>query len=215
MLLGIFGGSFDPVHNGHLALARVCYEQAALDELWFTPTAIQPLKHRGPHATAAERVEMLNLAIETELSEPGRPDSTEPAEIRPRVICRVCTLEIDRGGFSYTVETLRQIHEELPEAELFFLMGADAVRDVPHWKEPAEIFRLSTPLVVRRAEQSEPNLSDLKRLCAANKQPRLVEMPAIDVSSSEIRRRIAAGEPIQQFVPSAVDAYITQHELYR
>ena len=66
MRLGIFGGSFDPVHNGHLALARACYEQAALDELWFTPTAIQPLKHRGPHATAAQRVEMLNLAIETD-----------------------------------------------------------------------------------------------------------------------------------------------------
>ena len=85
----------------------------------------------------------------------------------------------------------------------------------PHWKEPAEIFRLSTPLVVRRAGQPEPNLADLKPLCAANKQPRLVEMPEIDVSSSEIRRRIAAGEPIQQFVPSAVEAYITQHELYR
>jgi nicotinate-nucleotide adenylyltransferase len=207
MRLGIFGGSFDPLHNGHLALAHACYEQAALDELWFTPTAIQPLKHRGHHATAAQRIEMLNLAIETELSEPGRP--------RTRVNCRVCTLEIDRGGFSYTVDTLRQIHEELPEAELFFLMGADAVRDVPHWKEPAEIFRLSTPLVVRRAEQSEPNLADLKRLCAANKQPRLVEMQEIDVSSSEIRRRIAADEPIQQFVPPAVDAYITQHKLYR
>ena len=215
MLLGIFGGSFDPVHNGHLALARACYEQAALDELWFTPTAIQPLKHRGPHATATERIEMLNLAIETELREPGHPDSTEPADVRPPVNCRVCTLEIDRGGFSYTVDTLRQIHEELPEAELFFLMGADAVRDVPHWKEPAEIFRLSTPLVVRRAEQPEPNLADLKRLCAVNKQPRLVEMPEIDVSSSEIRRRLAAGEPIQQFVPLAVDAYINQQKLYR
>src|SRR5688500_3903329 len=148
MRLGIFGGSFDPVHNGHLALARACYAQAALDELWFTPTAIQPLKHRGSHATAAQRVEMLNLAIETELGQPGRT----------RLNCRVCTLEIDRGGFSYTVETLTQIHEELPEAELFFLMGADALRDVPNWKEPAEIFRLSTPLIVRRAGQLEPDL---------------------------------------------------------
>jgi nicotinate-nucleotide adenylyltransferase len=202
MLLGIFGGSFDPVHNGHLALARACYEQAALDELWFTPTAIQPLKHRGPHATAAQRVEMLNLAIEAEFSEPRRN-------------ARVCTLEIERGGYSYTVDTLRQIHEELPEARLFFLMGADAVRDVPNWKEPAEIFRISTPLVVRRAGQPDPNLSGLEPLCAVDKRPRLIEMPAVDISSSEIRRRVAAGEPVEQFVPPAVAAYITQQGLYR
>jgi nicotinate-nucleotide adenylyltransferase len=207
MRLGIFGGSFDPVHNGHLAFARACYEQAALDELWLTPTAIQPLKHRGAHATSAERIEMLNLAIESEFSEPGRP--------RPRPIFRVCTLEIDRGGFSYTVDTLRQIHEELPEAELFFLMGADTLRDVPTWKEPSEIFRLSTPLVVRRAGQPEPNLSDLKRLCAMDTQPRLIQMPAIDVSSSEIRRRIAAGQPVQQLIPPAIEEFITRRGLYR
>jgi nicotinate-nucleotide adenylyltransferase len=205
MQLGIFGGSFDPVHNGHLALARACAEQATLDEVWFTPTAIQPLKHRGPHATAAQRVEMLNMAIETETSEPGRP----------RLNFRVCTLEIDRGGFSYTVDTLTQIHEELPEAELLFLMGADALRDVPNWKEPAEIFRLSTPLIVRRAGQAEPDLTTLEVLCVADKRPRLIEMPAVDVSSSEIRRRIAASEPIEQFVPPAVAAYIAQQGLYR
>jgi nicotinate-nucleotide adenylyltransferase len=197
MLLGIFGGSFDPVHIGHLALARTCFEQAALDELWFTPTAIQPLKHRGAHATAAQRVEMLYLAIEAEAT------------------FRVCTLEIDRGGFSYTVDTLRQIHEELPEAELFFLIGADALRDVPNWKEPAEIFRLSTPLVVRRAGQPEPDLSSLQRMCDRGKQPRLIEMRAVDVSSSEIRRRVAANESIDGLVPTAVEEYIAQHRLYR
>jgi nicotinate-nucleotide adenylyltransferase len=86
---------------------------------------------------------------------------------------------------------------------------------VPNWKEPAEIFRLSTPWIVRRAGQPEPDLTTLGRLCAADKRPRLIEMPAIDVSSSEIRRRIAAGEPIQQLVPAAVAAYISQHGLYR
>ena len=84
------------------------------------PTAIQPLKHGGPHATDTQRVEMLRLATSDESS------------------WRVCTLEIDRGGRSYTVDTLRQIHEELPEAQLFFLIGADALRDVPRWKEPAK-----------------------------------------------------------------------------
>jgi nicotinate-nucleotide adenylyltransferase len=207
MRLGILGGSFDPVHNGHLALARACGEQAALDEVWFTPAAIQPLKHKGPHATDAQRIEMLNLAIDSEPSEPGRP--------RPRPSWRVCTLEIDRGGFSYTVDTLRQIHVELPDAALFFLMGADAVRDVPHWREPREIFRLATPLVVRRAGEPEPDLASLAALCTKTTQPQLVDMPPIDISSSDIRRRIAEGKPIQDLVPPAVGQYIAQHGLYR
>jgi nicotinate-nucleotide adenylyltransferase len=206
MRLGIFGGSFDPVHNGHLALARACHEQAALDEIWFMPTAIQPLKQHGPHATDSQRIEMLELAIDSEPGEPGRP--------RPRSSWRVCTLEIDRGGYSYTVDTLRQLHTELPEAKLFFMIGADAVRDVPQWKEPAEIFRLATPLVVRRAGQPDPNLDSLLPLCAANTQPQLIEMPAIDISSSEIRRRIAAHEPIEGMLPAIVAQYITQHGLY-
>jgi len=197
MRLGIFGGSFDPVHNGHLALTRACQQQAALDEVWFTPTAIQPLKRGGPHASDAERVEMLRLAIEDEAT------------------WRVCTLEIDRGGPSYTVESLRQIHVELPEASLFFMLGADALHDVPHWREPAELFRLASPLVVRRAGQVEPDLTTLATLCSTNNQPRLVEMPAIDISSTTIRRRVASNEPIEDVVPPAVARYISEHRLYR
>src|SRR6185295_16446915 len=106
MRLGIFGGSFDPVHNAHLALARACQQQARLDEVWFTPTAIQPLKRKGPRAPDSCRLEMLRLAI------------------GDNAAWRVCTIEIDRGGFSYTVDTLRQIREELPDAALFFLIGA-------------------------------------------------------------------------------------------
>jgi nicotinate-nucleotide adenylyltransferase len=209
MRLGIFGGSFDPVHNAHLALARACQAQAQLDEVWFTPTAIQPLKHRGPHATDAQRLEMLNLALPSEHSEPGRPRP----RLRPE--WRVCTLEIDRGGYSYTVDTLREINHEVPDAKLFFLLGADAVRDVPRWREPAEIFRLATPLIVRRAGQPEPNLIALQSLCPADHQPMLVEMPAMDVSSSEIRRRVAAGESIDSLAPPAVAAYIANENLYR
>jgi nicotinate-nucleotide adenylyltransferase len=197
MRLGIFGGSFDPVHNGHIALARACYEQAALDEVWFTPTAIQPLKQRGPKATDAQRVEMLNLAIESEPS------------------WRVCTLEIDRGGMSYTVDTLRQLHVELPEAKLFFMVGADAVRDVPKWKSPAEIFRLAAPLVVHRAGQPAVDLTQVALLCTRETQPRLIEMPLVDVSSTEIRRRVAGGEPIDGLVPTSVAGYIIEQGVYR
>ncbi len=197
MRLGIFGGSFDPVHNAHLVLARACQQQAALDEVWFTPAAVQPLKHHGPCASDSHRVEMLRLAT--------RDDPTW---------C-VCTIEIDRGGLSYTVETLRQIHEELPEASLYFLIGADALRDVSQWKEPLEIFSVATPLVVHRAAQPPFNVEQLRLLCTEDTQPQAIEMPAMDVSSSEIRRRVAAGEPIDSFVPNAVAAFITQHGLYR
>ncbi len=165
--LGIFGGSFDPVHFGHLELARACHDQANLDEVWFTPTAIQPLKHGGPQATDNQRIEMLRLAIESDETEsiaPGRGHHRE-AMVGPRLNWRVCTLEIDRGGYSYTVDTLRQLQIELPETELFFLMGADALRDVPTWKEPAEIFRMAKPLVVARAGEPRPIYPRLLR-CA-------------------------------------------------
>lgn len=197
--LGIFGGSFDPVHNGHLALARACQEQAALDEVWFTPTAIQPLKQQGPQATNADRVEMLRLAIDN----------------GPASNWRVCTIEIDRGGKSYTIDTLRQLHEELPTTTIFFMIGSDAIRDVAHWKEPREIFRLATPLVVHRAGEPEPDLATLSTLCQADTQPQVVRMKPVDVSSTEIRRRVHRGESIDGLAPAAVARYIAEHGLYR
>ncbi len=204
MRLGIFGGSFDPVHSGHLRVARECQRQAALDEVWFTPVAIQPLKKGGPQASNDHRVEMLNRAIEN-----------EPGQAAPQSTWRVCTLEIDRGGFSYTVDTLREIREQLPGADLFFIIGADVLRDVPRWREPEEIFRLSTPLVVCRPGQPVPDLSALEGFCSGRNKPQLVEMAPIDVSSSEIRGRIARGEPIDGLTPSTVADYIAEHGLYR
>ena len=197
MRLGIYGGSFDPVHNGHLELARCCQRQAALDEIWFTPTAIQPLKRTGPQATNDQRLEMLRLAIA------DKPN------------WRICTLEIERGGFSYTVDTLRQIHTELPDAELFFLLGADALRDLPHWKEPAEIFSLATPLVVCRAGGPQLDLSGLAAICPASHSPQLIDMPAMPESSTEIRRRITAGESVEGALPAAVATYIAEKKCYR
>jgi nicotinate-nucleotide adenylyltransferase len=196
MRLGILGGSFDPVHNGHLALARACLRWAALDAVWFTPAAIQPLKHVGPHATDEQRVDMLRLAIED-----------QPA-------WRVCTLEIDRGGVSYTVDTLHQVHTKLPDDELFFIMGSDVLAEVPHWKEPGEVFRLATPLVVSRAGERPPDLSNLSPFYGQKTRPQLVEMEPVDVSSSDIRRRVLAGERIDALVPPAVAKYIQTEGVY-
>jgi nicotinate-nucleotide adenylyltransferase len=196
MRIGIFGGSFDPVHNGHLALARAVQLQAALDEVWFVPTAIQPLKHDGPKATDSQRVEMLRLAIGDDVSK------------------RLCTLEIDRGGPSYTVDTLRQIHDELPEAELFFLMGADVIRDVPRWKEPEEIFGLATAVIVTRAGKPPDDAAVFKLISLLRDRPLMVEMPPTSVSSSEIRRRCADDDSIDGLVPAAVAEYINANKLY-
>ena len=188
MRIGLFGGSFDPVHNGHLTLAACCAEQGGLDAVWFVPAALQPFKLHGPVASDADRVAMLRLAI---LDMPDR---------------EVSTLEIDRGGVSYTVDTLRQLSAELPEAELFFLMGADTLRDLPGWREPDEVLRMATPMVVQRPGEAE----------VATDVPHLrIEMPPRDISSSDIRRRLTLGESIAGLVPPAVAAYIDEHKLYR
>lgn len=186
MRLGLFGGSFDPVHNGHLRLAGRCAEQAGLDAVWFVPAAVQPFKQHGPRASEADRVAMLRLATAE------RDDFV------------VSTLEIDRGGVSYTADTLRQVHAEHPGAELFFLMGADSLGDLPNWREPEAVLRLATPLVVQRP--GETLESDLKHV--------RVEMPLTDISSSSIRERLSRGEAIDSLVPAAVAEYLLENRLY-
>lgn len=187
MRLGLLGGSFDPVHNGHLSLAQCCAEQAALDRVWFVPAAVQPFKRGGPVASDTDRVAMLRLAV---------------AE-RPQF--EVSTIEIDRGGVSYTAETLRAIAAAEPRAELFFLMGADAFADLPGWREPDEILRLAIPIVVARAGEPFPESAiDHVR----------VAMPPCDVSSTELRRRLAAGEPCRGLAPDPVLEHATNAGVY-
>ena len=130
MRLGIFGGSFNPVHYGHLLLAESCREACALDEVWLVPAAVPPHKQGVVLAPAKARLEMLELALAG--NEHLRPSS----------------IELDRGGVSYTVDTLARIAAEKPGATLFLLMGADSLADLPTWREPARICSLATPVVV-------------------------------------------------------------------
>ncbi len=200
MRIGIFGGSFDPVHLGHLLLANCCWRQASLDRVEFVPAAAQPLKPRGPVASEADRVAMLHLATA------DRPEFS------------VSTIEIDRGGVSYTVDTLRARQAEHPGAELFFLMGADSLADFPEWRDPVEICRLATPLVVRRAGSPEPNVESLRRFVTPARLAAIrdaqVEIPATSISSSQIRRHIAEGGQWQPLAPAPVADYIVQRGLY-
>ena len=200
MRLGIFGGSFDPVHKGHLVLADCCATQAALDKVWFVPTAHQPLKPQGPVANDEDRLAMLSLATADDA----------------RFI--VSDIELDRGGVSYTVDTLREICVQQPDAKLYFLMGADSLTDLPQWHKPAEICQLSTPLVVCRAGQPAPDFGVLEGLVSPQRRKEieesLVEMPETPISSSEIRKLIAANGQWSDLVPPTVSEYIGSKQLY-
>jgi nicotinate-nucleotide adenylyltransferase len=200
MRLGIFGGSFDPVHFGHLILAETCREDVRLDQLWFVPAASPPHKQQGWLSPAAERVEMLKLAI-------GGHSGFA-----------VSTMEIDRGGISYTVETLTAIHEQHPNAELFFLMGSDSLRDLPTWREPDKICQLAVPLIVHRRGAPQPELEGLREFVDAERLQLIrdcqVESPIIELSSTEVRRRICLRQSIRFRTPRAVEQYISTQQLY-
>ena len=200
MRIGIFGGTFDPVHYGHLLLAEMCREQGKLDEVWFVPAAVSPLKQSRPPSEAKHRVEMLNLA-----SGGHTP-------------FRLSAVELERGGVSYTVDTLAWFREQYPQAELFFLMGADSLQDFPLWREPARICELALPLVVRRHGSPEPNFQPLAPILTADRlaivQANVVHMPVLELSSTEIRKSVSVGRSIRYQVPRAIEAYIAAQGLY-
>ena len=201
MRIGIFGGSFDPVHYGHLLLAEYCRAQCDLDEVWFVPAAVAPHKLDGETASNAHRVQMLELAT-----------ASNPA-------FRVSQIELERGGVSYTVDTLKAIHDDQPEAELFLLIGGDSLNDLPTWREPKAICELAWPTAVGRV--GSPPV-DYQSLATVMKKDRLeqarqyaVAMPLVELSSSEIRRRTQSGESIRYQTPDAVSEYIQSERLYR
>ena len=146
MRLGLYGGSFDPVHYGHLLLAENCREKCRLDAVWFAPAAVPPHKQDRALTTTGHRIEMLRLAIG------GHEAFT------------VYLGEIERGGVSYTVETLEKLHADHPGDEWFLPMGADSLADLPNWRQPERICELAIPVVVRRAGSPEPNDAVLAKL---------------------------------------------------
>lgn len=195
MRIGIFGGTFDPPHNGHLALARACIKELALDELLFVPAAQNPLKNLGPRASANDRLTMLSLLVA------GEPNMG------------VVDLEIQRGGTSYTVDTLTELGLVQP-AEYWFLLGADALKGFGQWKNPSKILRLARLGVVLRPSQAD---ADVVTRFGEPYRDRvdLVRMPPVDVSSTEIRNRLARGQTITPYVPQEILAYIEEKGLYQ
>jgi nicotinate-nucleotide adenylyltransferase len=201
MRLGIFGGTFDPIHNGHLLLAECCREQCRLDAVWFMPTAVPPHKQDHEPTSAAQRIEMIELAIA------GHPAFS------------VCRYEADRGGVNYTAETLAHFHEEDPARKMFFLMGADMFFDLPNWRNPARICELALPVVVQRPGASPLSFEHLADIASPERIEQMrrhqVEMPEMGLSATDIRHRVSQGQSIRYRVPHAVEMTIATHGLYQ
>ena len=201
MRLGIFGGTFDPVHNGHLLLAECCREQCGLEAVWFLPAAVPPHKQDRELTPAARRVEMLELAVA------GNPAFS------------VCRYETNRGGVNYTVDTLAHFHEEEPGRELFLLLGADMLVDLPHWRNVATVCQLAAPVVVCRPGSGPVDFECLGEIVDPERIHQIrrhqVEMPEIGISATELRHRVQSGQSIRYRVPRAVEMYIETHGLYR
>jgi nicotinate-nucleotide adenylyltransferase len=205
MRIGVFGGSFDPVHVGHLIAAECCREQAGLDRVVFVPAAVPPHKRDRVLAEPQHRLEMLRLAT-------GGHDAFA-----------ISTVELDRGGVSYTVDTLAALAAAHPGADLRLVLGPDALADLPTWREPARILELALPLAVERESLDDvAALAADARLAALLGRERLervvaqrVRMPAIGIRATALRGAVAAGLSIRFLTPRAVERFIATHGLYR
>lgn len=200
MHIGIFGGTFDPVHLGHLILAEQCREQARLDRVLFIPAARPPHKLDKPQTPFHHRVEMLTFAIAGNSA------------------FQIDELEKDRPGPSYTVDTLEELHGRYPDAQLTLLIGSDCLPDLVHWRDPARIAKLADILVMARPGWPIASLEELKtalHLMAELQLKQVVYAPMLDVSSRDLRQRAAEGRSLRYLVPRAVESYLHAHHLYQ
>ena len=195
MRLGIFGGSFDPPHVGHLLAAVDAFEALHLDKLIFVPTAIQPLKSDAIAAAAHHRLAMVRMLA-------GADERFA-----------VDAVEIERPGLSYTVDTLETFAQRFPNAERFFLVGEDAVAAFGKWKNPQHILKLARVAILRRPREGES--AALERSSDQPDGTITLETRLVDVSSTEIRERVRAGKSIRGFVPESVAEFIETERLYR
>ena len=199
MRVGIYGGTFSPVHNGHVAAAKAFMEQMWLDILYVIPTGVTPHKDMKGDASAKDRLEMCRLAF---------------ADMDGVI---VSDLEISREGKSYTVDTLRELYD--PAGRLFLLMGTDMLLTLDQWREPEEIFKLCYPVYIRREEDAALDGRIVEKITSYQekfgKVVRRIVAPAIELSSSEVREAIAKGEAVDAMIPPVVARYIETNQLYR
>ncbi len=197
--IGIMGGTFDPIHLGHLVAAEAVYYELGLDEVVFVPTGCPPHKS-GERVTPAEHRYLMTVLA-----------TISNAHFR------VSRVDIDRGGPTYSIDTLADLRRSLgADNRLWFITGADALRDFAEWKEPERLVQMCQWVAVSRPGYDFARLTDsLGSLYQENEGHfRFVPVPALSVSSTEIRSRVAAGEPVKYLVPESVEQYIIQQALY-
>jgi nicotinate-nucleotide adenylyltransferase len=189
---GIFGGTFDPPHYGHLIAAEIVLERQKLDRILFVPNSTPPNKNAEEVSAPEDRLAMVHAAVmDSEYFD-------------------VSDLEVKRGGISYTVDTLRQLKEGYPGDELHFLIGADILKEFETWKDPKEILSM-----IRVVAMTRPGKENVPRDLQIPKGIALCEIPLIDISSTDIRSRVREGLPITFMVPAGVERYIKEKGLYR
>ncbi len=197
MRLGILGGTFDPPHFGHLRMAEAALTQLQLDQVLFAPVGVQPLKQGQPATAPEQRTRMVELAI-----------AGDPRFALSRA-------DLDRPGPHYTVDLLAIIHQQYPEAVLWFIMGEDSLSDLLRWRDPERLIQLARLAVLRRPGY-EPDWATLDRTV-----PELrahidwIEHAEIGISASDIRQRVQAGLPAGQLVPPKVLQFILKQQLYQ
>lgn len=188
--IALYGGSFDPVHTAHLKIARTALMELGLDKVVFIPAAASPLKRNVMQAGSEDRIEMLRLATED-----------EPA-------FEIDTREIERGGTSFTVDTVRSIQSDHKDSKLYWILGGDQLELLPNWRSIDELASMLTFIVFKRPGFSleKPSIPSLQLV--------EVEAPLMEQSSSEIRERLAQGEATGDWLPASVGAFISAHQLY-
>jgi nicotinate-nucleotide adenylyltransferase len=195
--IGILGGTFNPPHMGHLVMAQEALDQLDLDRVVLMPVAVPPHKEAREDPGAAARLELCRLAVAGDER------------------FAVSSLEIDRGGASFTVDTLKELHDVEPQHDLTFIVGGDMAQSLPAWREPEAILALARLAVAEREGVRREDIA--RRLDSLHDGSRVVffDMPRIDISSSSIRRRVGEGRPVRYLVPDAVAEAIAQQGLYR
>lgn len=198
MKIGIMGGTFDPIHIGHLILAERVRDSKKLDQVIFIPTGVNPLKKDKNISSSVHRLEMLRLAIES------------------NPYFSISTIEIERGGLSYTIDTLRALRVKYKDDDLYFIIGSDIIFQLEKWKDFKELFKLCKFILVDRPGNEYKEIDEKIQELNINYQLSFerITLPLMDISSSDIRNRVKSKKSIKYLVPTNVEDYIKKHKLY-
>lgn len=198
MNIGVLGGTFDPIHNGHLLMAEEARARLNLAVVLFIPAGQPWLKVASPISAAEHRVEMVRLAI------------------ADKSYCKLSAMEIERAGPTYTVDTIAELSSQLGSGdELFFILGQDNLTQLPEWKEPSRLVEMCYLVAVPRPGSPSPDLKALEAtIPGISQRVMLMDKPKVDISASVIRDRVGRGLSIYHLVPEPVSSYIREHGLY-